>query len=304
MTTQVLKIFRNLPGTFKSAIRLNGGPRCWRRRFNDHCEWKNSIWHWTTWCTALSWYIILSHAANVAEMDIGRWLTTMRPTHIPEVYQDGKLSTRIQELVFSGYCKRNSYRVFLKQSKKVISSQDVTFDEKKTGLDNGSTELDEKVTFELKKWRKSVYQMTIKIPSGPIKLSSLRSWIRIRMIFHMWKYWNWGGWCKIFKAEQSNISPKFATLNKKTARKYPNHYGYTNVCLVTEALISMQSQAISFMYDAAISSSDSLYWHKKCKKTWPYLRNRTRVHWWRFLIQESKSKQCGCMTYNWTETNV
>lgn len=67
--------------------------------------------------------------------------------HKPNIRRDGKFDSRSEEGILVGYCSGNGYRILLNESKRIIESRDVTFDE--TNIAKGNQLVSEMVEFDM-----------------------------------------------------------------------------------------------------------------------------------------------------------
>lgn len=181
--------------------------------------------------------------------------------HIPKARQHGKFAPRAMEGIMVGFCRGNAYRVFIPELGKVVSSQDVTFDERRIFNPKDDAEKSSLVSFEMNEQEEEYLQDGVQEsdmdgpvvephnieadiaedPEGEPDVAPTQEGADDSL-------------------EDITHYPQLRRSSRQTAGEPPERLGFENVCLVTESLLSVESPSVPFTFQQAMCSESQSEW--------------------------------------------
>ena len=270
-------------------IRLNGNmtERLWGEAINTANYIRNRVVTRSSREQKTPYEIIFGKRPDVSNLRI---FGCAAYVHIPKQKLAGKFAARAEEGILVGYCKGNAYRIYLNKSGKVVFSQDVDFNEDKFPTVGVVSEKSSFMSFEINSLEEEfVRNDFITDETGvPDEQENAREvCTEVQDVLRdsaseqpaTFTTKDTDSSNEVDEGEAENMDdltyhPNLRRSTRQTAGVPPQRFDFSNVCLVTEVLLSIESVEAPFSYEEAMDSSDKDSWTRAMSEEFEALNTK------------------------------
>lgn len=204
--------------------------------------------------------------------------------HIPKQKQASKFDARAKEGVLVGYCKGNAYRVFMEDSGKVLTSQDVSFDERNFGSENTGFEMSNSIEFEVDALEKDFVENDFEVSdiqeephqnlqsnvNAADDIAGNNGELQSPGSFDNDSVSNQG----IGDSDNLTYYPNLRRSARRTAGVPPERFEQSNICLLTEIILSIDALDAPCSYEEATNSAEKQHWMRSMSEEFQALKDK------------------------------